>query len=97
MCYVIFFLPSIISPEVRVLIRPILILFLLFPVMGLVGLYFANLWLKWRHNPREQKTNLILTGIFALIFSGLVAGLMILSIVSSLKLEDQSVDSTNNP
>ena len=47
-------------------------------VFGILGLVFGISWLRWRHTPSEYKQNLILTGILALIFTGVLPGLLVL-------------------
>ena len=47
-------------------------------VFGILGLVFGISWLRWRHTPLEYKQNLILTGILALIFTGVLPGLLVL-------------------
>ncbi len=47
-------------------------------VFGILGLLFGISWLRWRHTPSEYKQNLILTGIIALIFTGVLPGLLVL-------------------
>ncbi len=47
-------------------------------VFGILGLFFGIFWLRWRHTPQEFKQKLIMTGIIALIFTGVVPGLLIL-------------------
>ncbi|MHA2406432.1 MAG: hypothetical protein ACXADB_07480 [Candidatus Hermodarchaeia archaeon] len=47
-------------------------------VFGVLGFVFGISWYKWRHTPLEYKQNLILTGILALIFTGVLPGLLVL-------------------
>jgi hypothetical protein len=47
-------------------------------VFGILGLLFGTYWLRWRHTPAEYKQKLIMTGIIALIFTGVVPGLLTL-------------------
>ena len=47
-------------------------------VFGILGFVFGISWYKWRHTPLEHKQNLILTGILALIFTGVLPGLLVL-------------------
>jgi hypothetical protein len=47
-------------------------------VLGILGLVFGNSWFRWRRTPIEYKEKLILTGIIALIFTGVLPGLLVL-------------------
>jgi hypothetical protein len=47
-------------------------------VFGILGLVFGLNWLRWRHTPMDYKQKLILTGVLALIFTGVIPGLLVL-------------------
>lgn len=47
-------------------------------VLGILGLVFGTYWFRWRHTPTDYKEKLILTGIVALIFAGVLPGLLVL-------------------
>lgn len=47
-------------------------------VFGILGLSFGVSWLRWRHTPSEYKAKLIMTGVVALIFTGVIPGLLAL-------------------
>lgn len=47
-------------------------------VVGILGLIFGTYWFRWRHTAIEYKEKLILTGIIALIFTGVLPGLLVL-------------------
>lgn len=49
-----------------------------FFIGGIIGLIFAILWFGWRKDPSANKTALIITGILALIFGGVLPGLLVL-------------------
>lgn len=47
-------------------------------VFGILGLLFGFSWLRWRHTPTIYKRRFVMTGIFALIFTGIIPGLLVL-------------------
>ena len=47
-------------------------------VFGILALLFGIYWLRWRHTPQEFKQKLIMTGVIALIFTGVIPGLLVL-------------------
>jgi hypothetical protein len=47
-------------------------------VFGILALLFGISWLRWRDTPAEYKQKLILTGIVALIFTGVIPGLLVI-------------------
>jgi hypothetical protein len=47
-------------------------------VLGLLGLVFGIYWYRWRHTPTDHKRKLVLTGILALVFTGVLPGLIVL-------------------
>ena len=47
-------------------------------VFGILGLLFGALWLRWRHNPKENKQKLVMTGIIGLLVIGVIPGLIVL-------------------
>jgi len=47
-------------------------------VLGILGLIFGTYWFRWRHTPTKYKEKLIMTGIIALIFTGVLPGLLVL-------------------
>ncbi len=47
-------------------------------ILGIIDLFFAISWFNWRHEPSAHKTGLIVTGIIGLIFTGFIAGLLVL-------------------
>jgi hypothetical protein len=54
-----------------------------FGVVALAGLavlsfVLAILWITWRKEPTEHRTGLIITGIVSLVFTGFIAGLLVL-------------------
>lgn len=49
-----------------------------FFIGGIISLIFTILWFGWRHDPSANKTALIVTGILALIFGGVLPGLLVL-------------------
>jgi len=49
-----------------------------FFIGGIISLIFTILWFGWRHDPSTNKTALIITGILALIFGGVLPGLLVL-------------------
>jgi len=57
---------------------PILIVFLIYPVLGVIGLIFAILWFNWRQFPGEHKTGIIVSGILSLLTVGFIPGLLAL-------------------
>ncbi len=46
-------------------------------VFGILALLFGMSWVRWRETPTEYKQKLILTGILALIFTGVIPGLLV--------------------
>jgi hypothetical protein len=72
-------LPFYFDPLFMGLFGPILLIpIALIGVLGVIGLFFAILWLNWRQYPAEHKTGLIVTGIFSLLISGILPGLLAL-------------------
>ncbi|MFX1565363.1 MAG: hypothetical protein ACFFCH_05180 [Promethearchaeota archaeon] len=55
--------------------------------LAIVGLVFAILWLQWRSDPLPHKTGMIVTGILALILTGVIPG--ILALVAGVVLPDE--------
>ena len=47
-------------------------------IMTVVAFIFTILWLSWRSTPSQHKVGLILTGILALILSGILPGILVL-------------------
>jgi hypothetical protein len=47
-------------------------------VIGILGLGFAVIWLRWRHDIPGNKKRLITTGILGMILAGTVPGLLVL-------------------
>lgn len=45
--------------------------------MGIAGIVLASFWFRWRANPGEHKTTLIITGVVC-IFAGFLGGLLTL-------------------
>lgn len=73
------FLSFMLDPLIIAIIGPMLFFSLVFNVvMGVVGIIFSLLWLKWRHYPNEHKTGLIVSGILGLLFGGFIPGLLAL-------------------
>lgn len=62
--------------------EPELLVLLFIPLFLLIGggvsLIFTLLWFSWRSHPAAHKTGLIVTGILALIFGGVLPGLLVL-------------------
>jgi hypothetical protein len=75
---VLLFLPLMMDPMFMMLMGAFLGLFLIFPIMGVLGLIFAVLWINWRQFPGEHKTGLIVSGIIALLTIGFLPGLLAL-------------------
>ncbi len=75
---VLLFLPLMMDPFLMGIMGAFVIAFLFYPVMGVIGLIFAVLWLNWRQFPSEHKTGLIVTGIISLITVGFIPGLLAL-------------------
>ncbi|MFX1510777.1 MAG: hypothetical protein ACFFBR_10790 [Promethearchaeota archaeon] len=75
---VLLFLPLMIDPMIMMVMGAFLGLFLIFPIMGGIGLIFAVLWFNWRQFPGEHKTGLIVSGIIALLTIGFIPGLLAL-------------------
>ena len=71
-------MPFILDPYFLGFMWPILIAFLINPIMGVIGLVLSVIWLNWRHFPSEHKTGLIVTGVIALIIVGFLPGLLAL-------------------
>lgn len=46
--------------------------------LGIVGIVFSILWLQWRNDPFPHKTGMIVTGILAIILTGVVPGILAL-------------------
>lgn len=61
-------------PEIMWLLFLPLFLF----IGGILSLILTILWFKWRSHPAAHKTGLIVTGILALIFGGVLPGLLVL-------------------
>ncbi len=49
----------------------------LFVVMTAFALIFSILWFIWRGSPSQHKAGLIISGILALIFSGIIPGILV--------------------
>lgn len=47
-------------------------------VMTVLALIFSILWFKWRNVPSKNKIGLIITGILALIITGIIPGILAL-------------------
>jgi len=64
------------------ILQIIISVFLIFGVitipLAIVGIVFGVLWLSWRDNPIEYKTGAIVTGILALILTGVLPGILAL-------------------
>ncbi|MFX1565617.1 MAG: hypothetical protein ACFFCH_06465 [Promethearchaeota archaeon] len=75
---VLLFIPLMIDPMIMTIMGVFLVLFLIYPIMGVIGLIFSVLWINWRQFPGEHKTGLIVSGIIALITIGFIPGLLAL-------------------
>ncbi len=47
-------------------------------VATILSLVFTILWFQWRHQPSQHKAGLIVSGIFGLLFTGFLPGLLAL-------------------
>jgi hypothetical protein len=45
-------------------------------ISSFLGVACLLLWLRWRQEPSNHQTGLIITGIFALIFCGIIPGIL---------------------
>lgn len=53
-------------------------LFGYFTIAAILSLFFTILWLMWRGQPSQHRVGLIITGIFGLILTGFLPGLLAL-------------------
>lgn len=51
---------------------------ILYVVESIIGAIMAILWFRWRTEPAKNKTGLLITGIFGLIFTGVIPGLLVI-------------------
>ncbi len=75
---VLLFLPLMMDPYFMSFIGLFLVIYMVYPVMGVIGLIFAVIWLNWRQFPSEHKTGLIVTGVISMLMVGFIPGLLAL-------------------
>jgi len=66
------------SPPLAELMNGMLSLTIAFGVVTVIALIFSIVWFMWRSVPSQHKVGLIITGILALIFSGVIPGILAL-------------------
>ncbi|MFX1510769.1 MAG: hypothetical protein ACFFBR_10750, partial [Promethearchaeota archaeon] len=66
------------SPPLAEFIAVMASIAVLFVVMTAFALIFTILWFMWRSSPSQHKVGLIISGIIALLFSGILPGILVI-------------------
>ena len=72
------FLPLLMDPYFMMIMGYFLMIFMIYPIMGVIGLIFGIIWLNWRQSPGAHKTGLIVSGVLGMLMVGFVPGLLAL-------------------